>query len=56
MNGSSKPRILVVEDKPSEREALARLLKLEHYDVETANRRNRRWSSCTSRSIWSSAT
>ncbi len=32
----SKPRILVVEDKPSEREALERLLKLEHYEVETA--------------------
>ncbi len=33
----SKPRILVVEDKPSEREALARLLKLEQYDFETAD-------------------
>jgi len=36
MSGS-KPRILVVEDKPSEREALERLLKLEHYEVETAD-------------------
>ncbi len=35
--GSSKPRILVVEDKPSKREALARLLKLEQYEVETAD-------------------
>jgi DNA-binding NtrC family response regulator len=34
---SSKPRILVVEDKPSEREALARLLKLEQYEVETVD-------------------
>jgi DNA-binding NtrC family response regulator len=36
MSGSSKPRILVVEDQPSEREALARLLRLEHYEVATA--------------------
>lgn len=34
---SSNPKILVVEDKPSEREALARLLKLEHYEVETVD-------------------
>jgi two-component system, NtrC family, response regulator HydG len=36
MNGG-KARILVVEDKPSEREALARLLRLEQYEVETAD-------------------
>lgn len=32
----SKPRILVVEDGPAEREALARVLCLEGYDVELA--------------------
>ncbi len=36
MSGS-KPRILVVEDKHSEREALVRLLKLEQYHVEMAD-------------------
>lgn len=37
MNHNGSSRILVVEDKASEREALARLLKLEHYDVVTAD-------------------
>lgn len=33
---TNKPTILIVEDKPSEREALARLLRLENYEVLTA--------------------
>ncbi|MCH5374344.1 MAG: sigma-54 dependent transcriptional regulator, partial [Planctomycetes bacterium] len=37
MRNGGRPRILVVEDKPSEREALARLLKMERYEVETAD-------------------
>ncbi len=37
MKDGGTPRILVVEDKTSEREALARLLKMEHYEVDTAD-------------------
>ncbi len=37
MGNGTKARILVVEDKTSEREALARLLRLENYEVEMAN-------------------
>ncbi len=32
----TKPKLLVVEDKPSEREAMARLLRIEGYEVLTA--------------------
>ena len=33
---TNTPRILIVEDKPSEREAIARVLRIEKYDVLTA--------------------
>jgi DNA-binding response OmpR family regulator len=51
----AKPRILIVEDQDSERNALERVLRVAQYDVVTAANAEEPSISAIRQSTWSSA-